>query len=176
MPRLRNRMMHRTCAAVVLLLPFLLSACAPSESAEEAAVPAEATVVAEAVVDGGAVYRTRCISCHGANGEGIPGEYPPLQANSDIAGDTGRMIRVLLHGLQGELTVNEATYNSVMPPWGAYLDDDQVAAVLTFLRSHFGNEATPVTAAEVARVRAQTIDRQTPWTIAELDSAGRATD
>ncbi len=163
-----ERMAHapnRYVLPLVFLLSLTFPACTPAEPPEN---PDAAMAAREASVDGEAIYLTRCQSCHKANGEGIPGEYPPLQNSEYVAGDKERVIRVLLHGLRGEITVNGASYSGVMPPWGDYLDDEQLAALLTFLRSHFGNDADPVSAAEVARVRAAA-ERQTPWTADELE-------
>jgi mono/diheme cytochrome c family protein len=78
---------------------------------------------------------------------------------------------VVLHGLTGEIEVAGETVSGAMPPWGATLDDAQTAAVLTYIRSSWGNKAPAVTAATVGRVRQATASRLTPWTAKEL--AGR---
>ncbi|MEO0640706.1 MAG: cytochrome c, partial [Bacteroidota bacterium] len=67
-------------------------------------------------------------------------------------GDKERLIGVLLNGMQGEIEVNGETYNNVMASY-ATLKDEEIAAVLTYVRSNFGNEASAVTASEVAAVR-----------------------
>ena len=79
---------------------------------------------------------------------------------------------MVLHGLQGEITVAGSTYNSVMLPYGGTgeMNDAEVAAVLTYVRSSFGNSAPAVTADEVAAVRAANSGRTTPWTAEELKS------
>jgi mono/diheme cytochrome c family protein len=119
--------------------------------------------------DGQEIYLTRCTSCHQMNGEGVPGVFPPLQNSEIVGGDKGRLIRVILNGLSGELTVSGMTYNGMMPPWGAFLDDQQVADVLTYVRSSFGNSAEAITPQEVAAVRAAVKDRKETWTVEELE-------
>ena len=121
--------------------------------------------------DGQALYG-RCAACHQGNGAGLAGAFPPLSASEWVTGDPTVPIKVVLHGLQGEITVAGATYNSVMLPYGGTgeMNDAEVAAVLTYVRSSFGNSASAVTADEVAAVRAATRGRTTPWTAEDLKS------
>ncbi|MEM7349000.1 MAG: cytochrome c, partial [Chloroflexota bacterium] len=72
-------------------------------------------------------------------------------------------------GLSGEITVNDVTYSGMMPPWGGFLNDEQVADVLTYIRANFGNDADAISADEVAKVRAKVADRTDTWTIDELN-------
>ena len=118
--------------------------------------------------DGQAIYETRCISCHQEDGSGIEGVFPPLDGTEWVQGEKGRLIRIVLDGMTGETVVKEVTYSGMMPPWKTYLDDAQVAAVLTYIRAAWSNEADAVTPAEVARVRATTASRTQPWTHEEL--------
>lgn len=78
--------------------------------------------------------------------------YPPLQATDWVEGDKERLIGLLLFGQEGEITVNGKPFKGVMPPH-AYLTDAQIADVLTFIRSNFGNQADSVTAEEVRIAR-----------------------
>ncbi len=119
-------------------------------------------------VDGKAIYMTRCVSCHQQNGQGIVGVFPPLDGTEWVQGDKGRLIRILLDGLTGETTVKGVVYSGAMPPWKTFLDDEQIAAVLTFIRSSWGNKASAVTAQEVALVRKATEARTRQWTEEEL--------
>lgn len=119
--------------------------------------------------DGEQLYMTRCMSCHQMNGQGIPGVFPPLDGTTWVTDHKGRLIRLVLHGLTGEVTVKDVKYSGAMPPWGTFLNDEEIAAVLTYIRTSWSNEAGPVTAEEVAKVRAATADRKQPWTAAELD-------
>lgn len=118
--------------------------------------------------DGEQIYNTRCMRCHQMSGEGVPGAFPPLTDTDWVNGDKGRLIRLLLHGVSGRMEVKGQTYSGVMPPWGGALEDAGVAAVLTYVRSNFGNDTTAVTAEEVAKVRAATEGRKKPWTTEEL--------
>lgn len=129
------------------------------------------TAVAAGGPDGQALYG-RCAACHQPNGAGLAGAFPPLSASEWVTGDPAIPIKVVLHGLQGEIDVAGSTYNSVMLPYGGTgeMNDAEVAAVLTYVRGSFGNSASAVTAEEVAAVRAATADRTTPWTAAELKS------
>ncbi len=121
------------------------------------------------LMDGEELYMTRCLSCHMTNGEGVPGVFPPLTESEYVTGDKGRLIRMILNGLSGEIVVNGVTYSGMMPPWGGFLNDEQVADVLTYIRGAFGNDADAISADEVARVRAAVGDRKDTWTIDELN-------
>jgi mono/diheme cytochrome c family protein len=119
-------------------------------------------------VDGKRVYETVCGACHQADGSGVQGLFPPLAGSSWVQGDEVRLIRVILHGLMGEIEVGGVTYSGMMPPFGS-LRDPEVAAVATYVRGAWGNEAAAVTTATVARIRAADAQRRTPWTSAELE-------
>ena len=117
-----------------------------------------------ALDDGEAVYLTRCMSCHMVDGRGISGVFPPLVDTDWVTGDKGRLIRITLDGLSGPIDVQGMIYGGVMPPWKAFLSDKEVADVLTYIRTSFGNDAEAVTEQEVALVRNVTKERSTPWT------------
>ena len=121
--------------------------------------------------DGAEIYMTRCMSCHQMNGRGVPGVFPPLDETDWVNGEKGRLIRVVLDGLMGEIKVGDETYSGAMPPWRSFLDDEQMAALLTYLRSAWSNDASEITPGEVASVRAATEERRDPWTEAELQEA-----
>jgi mono/diheme cytochrome c family protein len=149
-------------------LALVLAACGGEkpEAAPPAAEPAAAPVAA-AVSQG---QYAVCQTCHQADGKGLPNAFPPL-AGSEIANGPAEVpIAIVLHGLQGPLTVHGTTFNGQMAPWGQFSDDD-IAATLTYVRSSWGNAASPVTAAQVAAVRAATAGRTTPWTWDELQKA-----
>jgi len=155
-------------------LAVLLTACGGGGDtpapAGDATTPEPSTTVA-AGPDGQALYG-RCAACHQPNGAGLAGAFPPLSASEWVTGNPEIPIRVVLHGLQGEINVAGSTYNSVMLPYGGTgdMNDAEVAAVLTYVRSSFGNSASAVSADEVAAVRAATSGRTTPWTAEELKS------
>ena len=100
-----------------------------------------------------------CAACHQPQGEGMAGLAPPLVGSPWATGNAGAAIRIVLQGkTSGEMT---------MPALGA-LDDDNIAAVLTYLRRAWGHESSPVSAAQVQAVRSETQRREEPWTEPEL--------
>jgi nitrite reductase (NO-forming) len=106
------------------------------------------------IAKGKGVFMQTCFVCHQLNGEGIPGQIPPL-ANSDyMMADKERSIRGVIFGQSGEITVNGKKYNGTMIPLN-YLSDEEVANVLTYARNSFGNSGDAVTVAEVRRIRSE---------------------
>jgi mono/diheme cytochrome c family protein len=118
--------------------------------------------------EGRRVFSTTCVACHQANAMGLPPQYPPLAGSEWVTGDERRLLRIILHGLVGEVNVAGETFNGAMPGWGPMLKDAEIAAVASYVRSNFGNKAAPVSAASVARVRREFASRTTPWTVADL--------
>ncbi|HEY8961854.1 MAG TPA: c-type cytochrome [Luteolibacter sp.] len=119
--------------------------------------------------DGGQLYATYCAACHGTQGEGaLAGQFPPLAGSPWPVGVPDRAIKIVLNGLHGEIDVNGKTWNLEMPPQGAALPDDQVAAILTYVRTSWGNKAQPITPEQVKAIRAATASRSDAWTPAEL--------
>ena len=118
--------------------------------------------------DGRQLYATTCSACHQLTGLGLPDVYPPLAGSEWVTGDEERLIRVVLHGLTGEIEVAGETVSGAMPAWGESLDDASVAAVLTYIRTTWNNAASAVAPATVARVRRATAGRTSPWTAKEL--------
>src|SRR6185295_2813986 len=94
--------------------------------------------------DGKVVYSTTCAACHQATGEGVEGTYPPLAGSEIVNGDEAKVIRIVLNGLTGPVEVAGETYSGMMPPWGGVLKDPEIAAVLTYVRSTWGNKAAPI--------------------------------
>jgi mono/diheme cytochrome c family protein len=118
--------------------------------------------------DGPALYQTYCSACHGAKGEGgAAGAAPPLANSLWAQGDPARMINVVLNGLMGPIEVAGKEYNLVMPPQGAVLKDEQLAAILTHIRT-FGNGGGEVKAEQVAALRTKYADREAYWKADEL--------
>ena len=118
-------------------------------------------IVAASQDKGTQIYLQYCASCHQSAGGGVPGEFPPLTGTDWVPGDKGRLIRVVLHGMQGPVEIAGEQYDEVMPGH-AFLSDRDVAALLTYIRSAFGNSADPVHASEVLLVR-NSEQRQEPW-------------
>jgi mono/diheme cytochrome c family protein len=123
----------------------------------------------EAMTVGQQQYRLLCVACHQENGGGQAGQFPPL-AGSDwvLAEGPNRLIRLIHTGVQGPMTVNGQAYNGAMPPMGAGLDDKQLAALVTYIRNSWGNQASKVTADQVKAVRADMGGRTDPHTADEL--------
>jgi mono/diheme cytochrome c family protein len=86
-------------------------------------------------------------------GQGVAGLNPPLARTDWVNGDKERLIALTLKGMSGPIEVNGIPYNGIMTPY-AHLSDADIAAVLSYIRSSFGNQSGPVTAGEVAAVRA----------------------
>ncbi len=100
---------------------------------------------------GAKVFSTNCASCHGAQGTGLPGTFPPLAGNAVVTGDANKVIGIVLNGLHGSISVNGQTYNGMMPPWKGTLSNKDVADVVTYIRGSLGsNKASAVTEAQVA--------------------------
>lgn len=119
------------------------------------------------------VFDTTCIACHQATGLGVPGQYPPLVASEWALGSEERIIRIVLHGLNGPITVKGTKFENVMAPLGEALKDEQIANALSYVRASWGNAAAEVTPEAVAKVRAETTGRKTYWTAAELEQIGK---
>ena len=114
-----------------------------------------------------------CATCHQTHGKGSPNVYPPLVNSPWVTGSEERLVKLTLHGVWGKMIVNGKTFDPSrgVPPMTAFrsiLKDDELAAVLTFVRNSWGNEASPVSAATVKKVREQTSDRSTFWKPEEL--------
>ena len=115
------------------------------------------------------VYEQVCALCHGVDGLGKAGQAPPFKGSEWVLTDNvGRLIRIPLQGLGGPIKVNGVEWNLPMPAMGAALPDDQLAAVLTYMRASWGNKAPRVTAEEVKAVRAASAGHTQPWTGDEL--------
>jgi mono/diheme cytochrome c family protein len=100
------------------------------------------------------IFAANCQTCHQANGEGVPGQYPPLAGSEFTNGGSRRMAMIVLKGLQGPVKVKGQMYGSaVMQPWDKTLTDQKIADVMTYERSEWGNHASPVTAEQIAALR-----------------------
>ncbi len=104
------------------------------------------------VTGGEKIYGTYCAPCHQRNGKGAEGRFPPLVDATWVKGDKAKLINVLLNGLQGNIDVNGVGYNGVMPKH-AFLTDEEIAGVLTYVRQKFGNKEDEIKAGEVGELR-----------------------
>ncbi|OLA96061.1 MAG: hypothetical protein AUH19_08310, partial [Verrucomicrobia bacterium 13_2_20CM_55_10] len=100
------------------------------------------------------VFSANCQTCHQANGQGVPGQYPPLAGSEFTTGGSRRMGMIVLKGLQGPVKVKGQQYGTaVMQPWDKTLTDKQIADVMTYERSEWGNSASPLTPEQIAALR-----------------------
>ena len=142
-------------------LTLLLALCwwagsLPAEAQQKPAAKgktnAPSAVPGAVLARGKVVYTQNCLTCHMADGYGVDGMNPPLIKTSYVLGDKTRLTKVVLNGMQG-LDVEGESYNNVMPAH-AFLTDQQIADVLTYVRNSFGNKASAVQTTEVKAIRA----------------------
>ena len=117
------------------------------------------------------VFTQNCAICHQSTGLGVAGQFPPLLGtewvlSQDWHGDN-HLVKQVLYGIQGPITVKGLPYNNAMAAWNQ-LTDQQIAAVLTYVRSEWGNNAPPITTEFVTKVRADTKPRTEAWNLAEI--------
>lgn len=154
---------HRAQALVAYLLSLKQSPLPGVQGQMAAAAPGPRASQASAAITpprstgsaaGKQLFEANCAACHQSNGQGLPGAFPALAGNAVAnARDATEHIRIVLFGLQGK-TIDGIKYASPMPAWGTQFDDQQVADIINYERSAWGNHGAPVTAAEVAKVRA----------------------
>ena len=145
---------------LTLIALVLITACTSSEEGEQKAADtqdastnplAEAKAEEETAVamtpvmeQGKSVYSQYCLACHQANGKGVPGAFPTLAQTKWTEGDAEMLVPVIINGMQGAIEVKGESYSSVMPQHG-FLSDEDIAAVLTYVRQSFGNDAGEIT-------------------------------
>ena len=151
------------------------------ESTTKEATVGVPTWLADQIASGKEIYSQvtpgggMCVACHLPNGLGQPGAFPPLDRSDWVLGDKERLIKISIHGLQGEVIVNGEKYVGVMQgfgqPLGSPLNDQQIADVLTYIRNEWGNSVSAISPEEVKAVRDSVKDREltSMWTSAELE-------
>jgi mono/diheme cytochrome c family protein len=144
-PRVRGRL-----AGAGLCLGALVAGCGPPPG------------------EGKQLFATYCSACHQIDGGGTTGGAPPLVRSPWVLGSDARLIRIVLHGVRGEIEVGGVVYQLEMPGFGSILADAQVADVLSHVRKTYGGADQPIPAAAVRRVREQSAGRQAYWTVEEL--------
>jgi mono/diheme cytochrome c family protein len=149
----------------------------PARVAWDGAGSGGAAAAPDPMVLGKRLFTQNCAVCHQQTGLGVPGQFPPLAGSEwvlaqDWHGDN-HMVNIVLHGFQGAVTVKGEQFNNVMAPWGKVLKDEQIAAVLTYVRNEWGNKAPPITKDFVSKIREQTKDRTEAWTQKELQAIER---
>lgn len=116
---------------------------------------------------GKGVYQTSCAVCHQDDGRGLTDFAPPLAGSEWVKGSPERLVRILLQGMKGPVTVGQTTYDLDMPAFDS-LDDEQMADVLTYIRREWGYATSAVSTVTVRQIRAATGQRSEPWTALEL--------
>jgi mono/diheme cytochrome c family protein len=130
-----------------------------------AAAPPDPKVV------GKRLYSQNCIVCHQATGLGVAGQFPPLAGSEWVLSVAphaeNQLVLLMLNGHQGPMTVKGQSFNNAMPQW-KQLADDQLSAILTYIRSDWGNNAPAIDPAFVAQIRKSDGAQSDPWTQAQL--------
>ena len=112
-------------------------------------------------VDGKQVFSGNCVACHQANGKGLPGVFPPLAGSEWVQGDERVVANILLHGINGDITVAGAAFKGAMPSF-RQLGDAELAAVASYVRSEWSNQAPPIKP-EVFAAERKASARTTPF-------------
>ncbi len=145
MPSWRNQLSDAQIAAVLTYVRTAWGNSAPAVSEDQVAAARSPEALS-----GAALFAARCSACHQSSGQGTDA-FPPLAGNPVVSSaDPGAMIAVIVNGRSGPLTVNGKTYNGQMPTWKGQLTNADIATVATYVRSAWGNNASPVTEEQVA--------------------------
>ncbi|GDY02854.1 hypothetical protein LBMAG49_21830 [Planctomycetota bacterium] len=164
------QLLRSTDAGVVKLAQQVLSVIALRPDAgveplvDEASLPPEMRTF---LAKGNAVFLSVCAACHQPDGRGMAGLAPPLRNSEWVTGAPEVLLRIALHGVRGPIEANAIRHDGEMPGQ-AYLSDADLAATTSWLRRAFGQNASPIEPAAVARIRAQHGNRIEPWTVQEL--------
>ena len=122
-------------------------------------------------VIGKRLYSQNCTVCHQATGLGVAGQFPPLAGSEWVLAQEkhadNQLVLLMLNGHQGVMQVKGQSFNNAMPQW-KQLPDDQIAAILTYIRSDWGNNAPAIDPAFVAQIRKSDGAQSDPWTQAQL--------
>ncbi|MGA2395248.1 MAG: cytochrome b N-terminal domain-containing protein, partial [Candidatus Lustribacter sp.] len=167
--RLSRRPVVLSCTGFVLACAIALSFYGQFHVEEQqvlhginvasAATPTEGggsggSATSAAAAAGATVYTANCAGCHGATGMGQPGVFPPLANNPVVTGPAAKVIAIVNHGLSNvPITVNGSKFQGMMPPWQGNLKPNEIAEVLTYVRSAWGNKASAITTAQVTAAK-----------------------
>ncbi len=142
---------------------------APKPAEKAAGAPA-APAGADLMAEGKKQYMMICVACHQPTGTGLPGVFPPIAKSPYVNESAERFAAIILKGNGGPFTIDGKPYNQIMPGQEAMLTDEKIAAIMTYVRASFGNNAGTVTPDVVAAARKKFADHKTPWTQPELDA------
>jgi len=138
---------------LILAIGSFLLACGDQKAgSDDSALVNQKAISKEPDHPGKLTYMQFCLPCHMAKGEGVPSLYPPLNQAEVIGGDEKRLVEIVLKGMEGAIVVNGEPYNNIMTKLD-FLTDQQVAEVLSYVRSNFGNTYAPVSIEKVTEVR-----------------------
>jgi mono/diheme cytochrome c family protein len=140
------------------LLAYLTTYLGPDPPPAATAATAGA---ATAAPDGATLYASNCSACHGPEGRGQSGYFPPLAGNPDLEADRLLPVLVVLHGLAGPIDVAGKHYDGAMPPFN-HLADADIAAIVTYVHGAWSNKAPAGGAVDAATVAAQRSRAMTP--------------
>lgn len=122
------------------------------------------------IAAGKKVYSSICMSCHQTNGQGLPGAFPPLAKSPWVLGTPERIVKLILHGLNGELEILGQKYNGVMPSYKNQFNNQQIANVVTYIRNTWGNKASEIDADFVIKIREEYKDKTDAWKVEDLEN------
>jgi len=108
--------------------------------------------IESSIANGKLVYQKACLSCHQADGGGVPRLNPPMSESTTVLGEPKKLIQIVLKGMTDRIPIDGEYYSNSMAPHN-YLTDKEIADVLTYVRNSFGNKAPAITANEVKLVR-----------------------
>jgi len=145
-------MLKKIIFLVLLLIPFALLI---SSTQKNTSKKIAGNNLQQSKMAGEKVFKKYCVTCHMADGGGVPRLNPPLIQTSYVLGDKEELIKIILNGFDKNVEIEGETFTNKMPQLKTILKDQQIADVLTYIRSSFGNKASAVTAAEVKAVRSK---------------------
>lgn len=125
----------------------------PQATLQKKAASDSSKNVTHVMTPGEQAYRKSCLTCHQANGSGVPGMYPALSLAEKVKGPPEEIAKVVLFGLKGPVVVNGQTYTQNMPPFKT-LPDSTIALVVNFVKQRWGGSESALTASDVRRIRA----------------------
>lgn len=139
----------------ILILAFVVASCGNKKQPAQPTLivaPEKPKIESAAELSGKKVYKSVCLACHQADGSGVPGMHPPIIESKFVNGDPDKLIGIVLEGMSGKIEVDGEIYNSIMPPH-AHLSNKEIADVLTYVRSNFGNNSAEISVEQVQKYR-----------------------